>query len=250
MLSERLSAVAGLTESAARELRGQKGTESICITDIGTDHGYLPIWLITHEVADRVIAADVNRGPLARAEAHVIAAGLTERIDVRLSDGFSGIRQGEAQIAVLSGMGGRLMVRLLTECPPQELGIRQLVLQPQSEPKELWEFLRENGWFVVDEQMVYEDDQFYTMMRAVRAGANVRKSEDDFGAFLSARRDETWHLLLEKERAANSELIEKLTAGNAPEARIAELRAQQANIDAALTVFREDAPDGDGLEGS
>ena len=237
-MSERLLAVAAMVLQAAGDLREQEPDRRIGIADIGTDHGYLPIYLVQQGFAGRMIAMDINEGPLERARNNVRQAGLLDRIDLRRSDGFEQLLEGEAQIAVLSGMGGRLIQKMMTAHDPGELGIRQLIVQPQSEVRELWDFLRSRGWAVIGERMVYEDEKFYTMMRSVREGESAVSAEEDFGAILSAGRDETWHLFLEKEQAANRVLIEKLEGENGPQDRIRELSDRQANIEAALSVFR------------
>ena len=76
------------------------------IADIGTDHGYVPIYLVREGQAEHAVAMDVRKGPLERARAHVEAAGLGSRIDVRLSDGLAGLKPGEADCVVIAGMGG------------------------------------------------------------------------------------------------------------------------------------------------
>ena len=75
-LSKRLQAVADLV------------TEGASVADIGTDHGYIPIYLIEHNIAGKVIALDINRGPLERARMHVVGHGLKGKIETRLSDGL------------------------------------------------------------------------------------------------------------------------------------------------------------------
>ena len=75
-LSKRLQAVADLV------------TEGASVADIGTDHGYIPIYLIEHHIAEKVIALDINRGPLERARMHIVGHGLKEKIETRLSDGL------------------------------------------------------------------------------------------------------------------------------------------------------------------
>ena len=78
------------------------------IADIGTDHAYLPIYLIAHNICRRVIASDLRTGPLESARANVEAAGFGDRIELRLSDGLTGYRADEAQDIVITGMGGIL----------------------------------------------------------------------------------------------------------------------------------------------
>ena len=69
--------------------------------DIGTDHGYVPIYLVREGLAEHAVAMDVRKGPLERAKAHVAEAGLENRIDVRLSDGLTGLKPGEADCCLL-----------------------------------------------------------------------------------------------------------------------------------------------------
>ena len=91
-LSKRLYAVAGLV------------TEGASVADIGTDHGYVPIYLEESGIASKVIALDVNQGPLNRARMHIVGHGLGDRIETRLSDGLAMIRPGEVDTVIASGM--------------------------------------------------------------------------------------------------------------------------------------------------
>ncbi len=195
-LSERLRAVAALVTSG--------GT----VADIGTDHAYIPIYLIQTGAVSRAIAMDVNQGPLARAREHIAQYGLEASIETRLSDGLAALRPGEADSIVIAGMGGALMVRILDEgrdkldeIPGQagELrditaaqpgntdnrtdsktkrreklwGCRELILQPQSEIWLVRAWLEHGGWRLVREDMVCEDGKYYPMMRAERYGKEV-----------------------------------------------------------------------------
>ena len=93
-LSKRLQAVADLV------------TEGASVADIGTDHGYIPIYLIEHHIAEKVIALDINRGPLERARMHIVGHGLKEKIETRLSDGLEKVLPGEVDTMIAAGMGG------------------------------------------------------------------------------------------------------------------------------------------------
>ena len=240
-LSDRLGAIASMTEDAVADLRGEYPDGDICVADIGTDHAYLPIWLIEQGIASRAIAMDLREGPLSRARSNIELMGLADRIETRMSDGFAGLHKDEAQVAVIAGMGGRLMKKMIEEIPPASLGIRQLILQPQSEVPELWDSIRQHDWTVIDERMVYEDGKFYTMMRAIPSIKYVEgmRSSDDFGTYLLEGSDETYYLFLQKERDNTRALIEKLTTGNGPADRIAELEIEEANIEAALMAYEK-----------
>ncbi|MCD8346531.1 MAG: class I SAM-dependent methyltransferase [Lachnospiraceae bacterium] len=100
-LSKRLAAVADMV------------TPGLVLADIGTDHAYIPIYLMEQQIIPRAIAADINRGPLARADAHIREHALEKKIETRLSDGLKAFAPNEAQSIVIAGMGGALTIRIL-----------------------------------------------------------------------------------------------------------------------------------------
>lgn len=157
-LSERLQTVANLV--------GETGV----VADIGTDHGYIPVYLVSSGKAERAIAMDVNQGPLQRALEHIKQFHLQERIETRLSDGMKALQPGEAQTIVIAGMGGALMTRILEEGEDVAHMAERLVLQPQSELPAFRHFLAERGYHILHEDMVYEDGKFYSMMAAAWTG--------------------------------------------------------------------------------
>ena len=133
--------------------------------DIGTDHAYLPVWLIERGRIPRAIAMDVVKGPLAHAAESITKYRMTDRIETRLSDGLCGLQPGEADTAVLAGMGGALVIRILENSFGTVRTLRELVLQPQSEIAKVRRFLDEHGLSVVDEDMVLEEGKYYTAMK-------------------------------------------------------------------------------------
>ena len=142
--------------------------ENHCTADIGTDHGFVPVSLVTEGIAERAIASDVRKGPLQRAEARVRRAGLTDRIDVRLGDGLKVLSPGEAEVIVIAGMGGMLMIRILRDAPEVMKSARYLVLSPHRDAYELRKFLTEQGLRIEDETMVEEEGKYYPVIRTVR----------------------------------------------------------------------------------
>lgn len=134
--------------------------------DIGCDHGFVAIWLAEQKICPKVIAMDINRGPLLRAGEHIGAAGLSAYIETRLSDGLEKLEAGEAECMIAAGMGGRLTVKILSDYPEKRDSLRYLVLQPQSELSLVRKYLRENGFVIRKEDMVAEDGKFYPMMLA------------------------------------------------------------------------------------
>ncbi|MBE5906872.1 MAG: SAM-dependent methyltransferase [Lachnospiraceae bacterium] len=155
-LSKRMQAVADLVDNVDS------------VADIGCDHGYLPMYLVEAGRIKRAVAMDVRKGPLAAATEHIKEAGLEDKITTRLSDGLANLKDGEGECVIIAGMGGRLIIRILQEAMPfltGSGGVKQLVLQPQSELSFVRQSLREMGLCVVKEDMVYEDGKFYPMGR-------------------------------------------------------------------------------------
>lgn len=159
-LSQRLQAVANLA--------GEAGV----VADVGTDHGYIPVFLVSSGRAKRAIATDVNTGPLLRAEEHIRQFHLEEKIEIRLSDGLAGLQPKEAEVIVIAGMGGALMMRILDEREETAHTAKRLVLQPQTELFSFRRYLAEHGYRIMNEDMVYEDGKFYSMMAAAWVGDN------------------------------------------------------------------------------
>ena len=155
LLSQRLLAVASLA------------TAGDCVADVGTDHGYIPIYLLEQGKYEKAIAMDLRKGPLMRARENRDLHGLTDRMDLRLGDGVLALKPGEADTVVIAGMGGGLVVKILTEGAEILAGIRKLVLQPQSELTKVREFLETFEYRIEEEHMVLEDGKYYPMMRVV-----------------------------------------------------------------------------------
>lgn len=207
-LSVRLQAVADMVSKGRR------------VADIGCDHGYVSIYLYRQRQCGRVIAMDVKKGPLERAKTNIERYGLSDYIDVRLSDGTAALNPGEADTLLMSGMGGRLTIRILEEGFARLGRFEELVLQPQSELFLVRAFLRRQGIQIVDEQMVIDDGKFYTIIKAQpqdgddvegQKGAYRQIVEDYFGPVLLKKRPEAFLLYLQKEAQKTKELLEKVT---------------------------------------
>lgn len=154
-LSKRMSAVASMVTKGNR------------LADIGTDHGYVPIALVEQGYIPSAIAMDINQGPLDKAREHIAAQRLDNCIQTRLSDGVDALEAWEADTILIAGMGGELVIHILSQGEAVCKAAKELVLQPQSDLDKVRKYLRENGYRIVDEDMILEDGKYYPMMRAV-----------------------------------------------------------------------------------
>lgn len=230
-LSKRLQAVANLVTPGKR------------LADIGTDHGYVPIWLYEQGRIPSALAMDLREGPLQRAKEHIRMHGLDEKIKTRLSDGLEKLLPGEADSIVIAGMGGMLVVKILTQGQAVLDSVQELILQPQSDLDAVREYLHRTGFVIVQEEMVFEEGKYYPMMKAVH-GENTddRKIWFLYGRLLLENRHPVLKSYLQKEYDSCCKLLEKLcqTATEVASRRCEELLEKKHLIEEALAFYRED----------
>lgn len=133
------------------------------IADIGTDHGYLPVYLAENKFAEYIIACDLREKPLAAASKNISVSN-TENIDLRISDGFENISPDEIDTAVIAGMGGEVISGIIQRCYWLKNGKYTLILQPTTSPEKLREFLSLSGYSVNCEKAVSENGKLYSIM--------------------------------------------------------------------------------------
>lgn len=152
-LSPRLRLIASLVPQGARA------------ADIGTDHGYIPVWLVQSGVCERVTASDIVIGPLECARRSSAQYGVTESIDFVLSDGLDGCRAGETDTVIIAGMGGDTISGILERAEWTKDGVL-LLLQPMSKAERLRLWLWENGYKITAERLVRDSGKIYPVICA------------------------------------------------------------------------------------
>ena len=193
-------------------------TQGYTLADVGTDHGYIPIYLLQQKKIPSAIAMDINEGPLERAKEHIALYGLQAYIQTRLSDGVAALKPGEVEAVLIAGMGGGLVMHILKNGEKVCQSAKELILQPQSEIDNVREFLREEGYAILAEDMVLEDGKFYPMMKVQYQGENenaqkaseVLKLSDLYGGLLLQNRHPVLKTFLEKERLIYTGIKENL----------------------------------------
>lgn len=184
-LDKRLSAVAGLV---------RKGTH---FADIGTDHAYLPVYLIKNGILDRAIAADLRKGPLENARETAQIYSLTEKIQLRLSDGLDNFTVGEVNEIAIAGMGGLLIAQFVERTEWLKNSDIHLILQPMTHAEELRKSLFDNSFQIDKEVAVQDKDKLYIIISAYYCGEKIDYSDFDLiVGKLPLNNDETSNIYL------------------------------------------------------
>lgn len=134
------------------------------VADIGTDHGYIPIHLIENKISKKVIATDLNKGPLSKIEKSVKSKNLEDYIDIRLGDGLEPVKNFEVDTVIIAGMGGVLIRDILDKERKKTNSFVNFILQPNTASDKLREYLLENNFTIVDEKLVKENNLFYEIL--------------------------------------------------------------------------------------
>lgn len=148
------------------------------VIDVGTDHAYLPIYLIKEDISVRALACDINQGPIESAKENILRAGLEERISTLKTDGLHGTSEFCPDDILICGMGGELILRILSEAPWIKTERIGLVLQPMSRAHLLRAWLLENGFSITGETLVLEE-KYYQVLAARYTGKGERYTEEE-----------------------------------------------------------------------
>jgi len=152
-LSNRLQAVADFVEKGAS------------VADIGTDHGFLPVYLAQTGIADQITASDMSGGSLNAALRSAIKYDVEHKIDFVVAPGLSGVRMSDIDTVVIAGVGGETIASILEDVFWEEQSIR-LILQPQTKIKSLQRYLSEYGYTVCETKVVQDRGRNYTIILA------------------------------------------------------------------------------------
>ena len=136
------------------------------IADIGTDHAYLPAYLVEQGIADSVLACDIGVMPLKNAFKTVTEHSLSDKISLRLSDGLSDVSPDEADEIIICGMGGTLMASILEAAPWVKKKGMHLILQPMTHIEDVRKYLVCNGFGITEEKYVLDSKKLYCCISA------------------------------------------------------------------------------------
>ncbi|MCK9479434.1 MAG: class I SAM-dependent methyltransferase [Firmicutes bacterium] len=192
------------------------------LADIGTDHAYIPIYLVKRGIALHAVASDIVKGPADIAAANIKKHGLHDKISVVVGSGLDKIPQSD--VIVIAGMGGKIICEILQEGLPVARKAKCIVLQPMTAISEVRRFLYAKSFTIYDEAIAKEGDKLYNII-AVKKGKT--KVEDDLyyyiGEKLIENEDKLLGQLIQKKISALDVAIHSLSKSNDGAKKMTEL---------------------------
>lgn len=165
-LSKRLQAVCDLVEAGSR------------VCDVGCDHAFVEIRLLQEGKIESALAMDVADGPLAKAKGNLELTELTDRCELRKSDGLAKFQPGEADTMICTGMGGILMRSILDAEPEKTASFRRLILSPQTEAALVREWLYRNNFHYLSEKLLMDEGKYYTIICVAPGGIGMKNGTE------------------------------------------------------------------------
>ena len=144
------------------------------VADIGTDHGYIPIYLVKEGICKKAIASDINKGPIEKAKVNVAFEGVSNKVKCLLGPGLNPLKVGEVNGVILAGMGGNLTRDILLADMDKVKKYDFIILQPAQNPEVLREFLYKNDYEIIDEDLIKDEGRFYELFK-VKYNENSEK---------------------------------------------------------------------------
>lgn len=190
------------------------------VGDIGTDHGYIPIYLRENGISKIVIATDISQSSLNKIIESVNEVDHLDHIDIRLGDGLEPIKPFEIDTVVMAGMGGLLICDILDKDKEKRDSITHFILQPNVASKELRKYLYDNNFEIIDEVLAKEEDRFYEIIYAKKGKAYV--TEDiyyEIGEKLIINRDPLLEEFIKNRIGTIEQILRELEGKNTDKAQ-------------------------------
>ena len=196
ILPKRLSLIASMVDRGA------------VVADIGTDHAHLPIYLVNNNVCPSALACDIKESPLETGRQNIALCHLEDKIQTRLSDGLSNIKSNEADTFTIAGMGGDMIIHILSSCPYIFDDKYTLILQPMTKYPTLMGWLFDNGFEILRQECIHEGKHCYTVIKACFSGEKIpHEPEDEFLGKLDLSEEENRLFLIKEIKKAEKRSI-------------------------------------------
>ena len=181
------------------------------VADIGTDHGYIPAYLIQNNISKRVIGTDISKGSLEKIIDYIRELGIEHRVDTRLGDGLEVIKPYEIDTVIIAGMGGLLIRDILENHKKVTDSIINFIFQPMVASKELRQYLIENKFEIIKEELVKEEDKYYEIIYAKKGLSFIEKDiYYEISQFLIKERHPLLKEFIEEKITSTKKIMEEI----------------------------------------
>lgn len=206
------------------------------LADIGSDHAYLPCYLMNKGIISKAIAGEVVKGPFEQAQRNVEANGFTEIIEVRLANGLQAIEQEDGvETVTIAGMGGTLIASILEAGKDRLSGVTRIIVQPNLHAIAIREWAVANNFYLVDEEILQEDGKIYEILVLERGAASYTSTELLVGPLLKDKASAVFQVKWQREM---QEWKRVLAALNQAE-QTAEIKRKKASIETQYELVRK-----------
>ncbi len=202
-LSDRLLAVASFVP------------KNSIVVDVGTDHGYIPAYLIKNNISKKIIATDISEESLNKCKNYIKSLSLEGKIDTRVGDGFEVLKPFEVDTAIIAGMGGLLITDIIDKRRDISKSITYFIIQPMIASDKLRKYLYENSFEIIDEKLVKEGEKFYEIIFAKHGKSYIEKEiYFEIGEKLIKKKDPLLEEFISYKINTAKEILDKLKDKN------------------------------------
>lgn len=166
--------------SARLKMLSDMVDDGAVVADIGTDHAYLPLYLIATGKCPSAVASDLREGPLMNAVANAAALSLSSRIDLRISDGLAAISPDDADCFIFAGMGGNLIVDILSKADWIKNPYKSYIFQPMTHAELVRAYLLSMGFYITEENACFDECKPYIAFKAKYDPTHKRKYKKSY----------------------------------------------------------------------
>ncbi|QFF99463.1 tRNA (adenine-N(1))-methyltransferase [Psychrobacillus glaciei] len=223
-LSERLKRVASFVE------------EDTILADIGSDHAYLPCYLVHAGIITQAIAGEVVKGPFESAQKHVKSEGLEKQIDVRFGNGLEVILEADnVQTITIAGMGGPLIASILEAGKDKLTSVENLILQPNIHAKAIREWAIKENWKIVNETILEENDKIYEIVALKKGQMQLTEQELLVGPILMKEKSTVYKKKWENELNEWQRIVDQLNII----AQSTEVQEKKEELEIKIALLKE-----------
>lgn len=194
--------------------------------DIGTDHGYIPIYACRTLKTNRAIACDINKAPLINAMSNISMYNMEKHIETRLGSGLTPINEGEVQAITIAGMGGELIIDILKSSESILHSFSQLILQPQSKIEKVRRYIHKIGFKIYNETFINEEDKYYTVINCIKGYQEKPYTFTEYflGKILIQKKEELFLDFVRKEKVRLNYILNNICENENNTKKIEELK--------------------------